>query len=108
MGDDADTLTDRFKLLDSFEVLLKRPVIQDELEKKHIVLIEQYKQDLKNVQVVFIENKQMIDSNDEKAPIYNNLPPIAGSLTWMKSLHLRLAEPIEKLQNLSHEITEKE
>jgi len=70
--DDADTLADRFKLLDSFEVLLKRPVIQDELEKKHIVLIEQYKQDLKNVQVVFLENKPLIDGKDEKAPIYNN------------------------------------
>jgi len=106
--DDADTLTDRFKLLDSFEVLLKRPVIQDELEKKHIILIEQYKQDLKNVQVIFIENKPLIDARDEKAPIYNNLPPIAGALTWMKSLQLRLQEPIDKLQNLSTEITEKE
>lgn len=56
--DDADTLTDRFKLLDQFEDLLKRPVIQDELEKKHIVLIEEYKRDLKNVQRTFIDYKE--------------------------------------------------
>ncbi len=41
--DDVEFLIDRFKLLDSFEVLLKRPVIQDEIEKKHIVLLESYK-----------------------------------------------------------------
>ena len=47
--DDVDILTDRFKLLDSFEILLKRPVIQDEIERKHVVLLESYKEDLKTV-----------------------------------------------------------
>jgi len=55
--DDVETLNDRFKLLDSFEILLKRPVIQDELERKHIVLLESYKDDLKEVQLIFLENK---------------------------------------------------
>ena len=52
--DDSDTIHGRFKLLDSFEGLLSRPIIQDELEKKHIVLIESYKQDLKSVQTIFL------------------------------------------------------
>jgi len=29
----------RFKVLDSFDALLERPVIQDELERKHIALV---------------------------------------------------------------------
>jgi dynein heavy chain len=41
--DDCDTIHGRFKLLDSFEGLLNRPIIQDELEKKHIVLLDLYK-----------------------------------------------------------------
>lgn len=45
--DDCDTVIGKFKLLDSFEGLLNRPNIQDELEKKHITLLELYKQDLK-------------------------------------------------------------
>lgn len=32
--DDCDTIEGKFKLLDSFEGLLNRPIIQDELEKK--------------------------------------------------------------------------
>ena len=41
--DDCDTIIGKFKLLDSFEGLLNRPIIQDELEKKHITLLELYK-----------------------------------------------------------------
>lgn len=55
--DDCDTIHGRFKLLDSFEGLLNRPIIQDELEKKHIVLLDIYKQDLKQVQTIFLEGR---------------------------------------------------
>jgi len=41
--DDCDTIIAKFKLLDSFEGLLNRAIIQDELEKKHITLLELYK-----------------------------------------------------------------
>lgn len=45
---------------------------------------------------------------DDKAPIFDNLPPIAGALTWIKSLQDRIQDPYEKLLNLDSEITEKE
>tara|TARA_B110001450_G_C17398666_1_gene390724 strand:- start:252 stop:452 length:201 start_codon:yes stop_codon:yes gene_type:complete len=32
--DDSDTIIGKFKLLDAFDELLQRPIIQDELEKK--------------------------------------------------------------------------
>ena len=41
--DDSDTIIGKFKLLESFQGLLNRPIIQDELEKKHIILLELYK-----------------------------------------------------------------
>lgn len=47
--DDCDTIIGKFKLLDSFDALLSRPIIQDELEKKQIILLDLYKQDLKKV-----------------------------------------------------------
>lgn len=95
--DDYDTIYGRFKLLDNFEGLLTRPIIADELEKKHIVLLEMYKQDLKQVQSIFLEGKQFVDSMHENAPLFLNMPPIAGALTWCKSLRDRIQEPIEKL-----------
>lgn len=106
--DDLDTLQDRFKLLEQFEVLLRRPLIQDELERKHIVLLECYKEDLRKVQQIFFENKSLVDRGDEKAPVFLNLPPIAAALTWTKSLEDRVREPYQKLQALDSELTEKE
>ena len=38
--DDCSTVYGRFKLLDSFEGLLERPIIQDELEKKYVGLVQ--------------------------------------------------------------------
>lgn len=47
--DDCDTIVGKFKLLDAFEGLLNRPIIQDELERKQVTLLELYKEDLKVV-----------------------------------------------------------
>ena len=106
--DDSNTIYGRFKILESFEALLTRPIIQDELEKKHIVLLEQYKQDLKIVQSLFLEGKKLIDENHVNAPIYNNMPPITGALHFCRSLHERIKEPLEKLSNLGQVICERE
>jgi dynein heavy chain len=106
--DDCDTIIGKFKLLDSFEGLLTRPIIQDELEKKHITLLELYKQDLKTVGAIFMEGKALVDRADERAPISSNLPPIAGALYWTSGLLERIQEPMEKLTQLSQSIQDRE
>jgi dynein heavy chain len=106
--DDTDTLSDKFRLLDSFDDLLKRPIIQDELEKKHIVLIETYKRDLKAVQEVFVTYSKPIAEKVDERVIYKNMPPVAGALNWTKSLRGRISEPFEKLKNISPDIKDKE
>lgn len=106
--DDADTLVDRFNLLDTFEDLLKRPVIQDELEKKHIVLIEDYKQDLKTVQKIFTDFKEHVEQCTDQAPLYDNMPPISGALLWIKSLKDRISGPKDKLSTISPDIVNRE
>jgi len=106
--DDSDTIIGKFKLLDSFEGLLYRPIIQDELEKKHITLLELYKQDLKTVQQIFMEGRTLVDRIDERAPIANNLPPIAGALNWTNGLYERIKEPMERLSTLSQSIQDRE
>lgn len=106
--DDSDTIIGKFKLLDSFEGLLYRPIIQDELEKKHITLLELYKQDLKTVQQIFLEGRSLVDRIDERAPIPNNLPPISGALNWTNGLYERIKEPMERLSQLSQSIQDRE
>lgn len=106
--DDCDTIIGKFKLLDSFEGLLNRPIIQDELEKKQISLLELYKADLKTVAAIFMEGKPLVDARDERSPISNNLPPIAGALNWTGGLRDRVQQPMNKLNLLSASIQDRE
>ena len=57
---------------------------------------------------IFIEGKLLVDKQDEKAPISNNLPPIAGSLNWTKGLLERIKEPMDKLTLLSQSVQDRE
>jgi len=99
--DDCATVYGRFKLLDSFEGLLERPIIQDELEKKYVSLVQSYGYDLKTVQELFLQHR-------DNCPIAWNLPPIAGALTWCRGLVERIHIPMAKLQLLDRSILERE
>jgi dynein heavy chain len=99
--DDCSTVYGRFKLLDSFEGLLERPIIQDELEKKYVSLVQSYGQDLKTVQELFLQYR-------DSCPIAWNLPPIAGGLTWCRGLVERIMIPMNKLHQLERSILERE
>lgn len=106
--DDADTIIGKFKLLDSFEGLLNRPIIQDELEKKQINLLELYKNDLKTVSSIFMEGRGLVDNSDDRSPISTNMPPVAGALNWTTGLMHRIKEPMSKLNSISKSIQERE
>lgn len=95
-------------MLDSFEGLLNRPIIQDELERKQITLLELFKQDLKQTQSIFQEGKVLVERVDERSPISSNMPPIAGALNWTRGLFDRVNEPMERLSQLSASIQERE
>jgi dynein heavy chain len=99
--DDSATIYGRFKLLDSFEGLLERPIIQDELEKKHVLLVQQYGSDLKAVQELFLAQR-------DEPPIPVNLPPVAGSITWCRGIMQRANIPMQNLQMLHRSVLERE
>ena len=106
--DDCDTLVGKFKLLESFEGLLTREIIQDELEKKQITLLELYKQDLKIVNQIFQEGRVLVDRLDENSPISSNMPPIAGAISWTNGLLDRIRDPMERLQDMSQSLQDRE
>jgi len=55
-----------------------------------------------------LEGKVLVDKQHENAPLFKNMPPIAGALTWCKSLRDRISEPLEKLANLGQGIVDRE
>ncbi|OQS01914.1 dynein heavy chain [Thraustotheca clavata] len=99
--DDSKSITSRFKLFDSFDDLLERPIIKNELEKKHTVLIASYSEDLHAVQQIFVEKR-------ENPPIGYNFPPYSGAVAWARGLLDRIAYPMEKLKRLNRTVLERE
>uniref|UniRef100_A0A0G4GMS7 Dynein-1, subspecies f n=1 Tax=Chromera velia CCMP2878 TaxID=1169474 RepID=A0A0G4GMS7_9ALVE len=105
--DDSNTVQGRLKLFESFEGLLERPIIQDELEKKHIVLLGQYKEDLRQCQRIYNQNRGLVDQDADLSPVFANLPPVAGALYWIRSLIQRVDEPMQRLDSFSKGVLEK-
>jgi dynein heavy chain len=50
----------------------------------------------------------LVDKQHETAPLFKNMPPIAGALSWCKSLRDRISEPLDKLANLGQGINDRE
>ncbi|KAF0701432.1 Aste57867_8074 [Aphanomyces stellatus] len=98
-----------FDLIDADETLKamnssgasRRPIVKNELEKKHALLIASYNQDLHAVQQVFVEKR-------DTPPIAYNFPPFAGAVTWCRGLLDRVAYPMEKLKRLNRSVLERE
>jgi dynein heavy chain, axonemal len=99
--EDTSTVIRRFRLLESFDSLISRPIVSDALEKRHAALIEAIDTDLKQVQRIY-------ESSKDSPFIPHNLPPIAGALTWSKSLRDRIDIPINKLKTLDKKILDRD
>jgi dynein heavy chain len=99
--DDTATITGRFKLLDLFDGLLTRPIIQDELEKKHAALVQAIGHDIKVVQELFLSYR-------DAPPIATNMPPISGALDWCRGLVTRIQQPMDCLRRLHKSSMERE
>ena len=99
--EDATTVAARFKLLDSFDSLLERPTIADELDRKYLSLVQDFAKDLKRVQEVFLEYR-------ERPPLSWNLPPQSGALSWCRGLRDRIAEPMSRIRGMSKGLLERE
>ena len=81
--DECTTIASIFKLLDSFEGLLDRGVIATDLERKHLDLVRNYGQDLKEVADMFRETKN-------SPPLNKNAAPHSGRVTWVRGLKERV------------------
>ncbi|CBZ52391.1 hypothetical protein NCLIV_021800 [Neospora caninum Liverpool] len=105
--DDSNTILGRIKLFESFGSLLERPIIKDELEKKHALLLQQYRHDVKEVQKIFREGCTAITQQTGSVPGFANQPPVAGALFWSRALRERVEEPMQRLLVFSKSVQEK-
>ena len=91
--EDCTTVYTSFKLLDSFDVMLQREVIMQDLERKHVDLVQNFGADLKLVLDIFRNLK-------DHPIIGRNMPPVAGSVLWVRGLKERIQDPYERFKSL--------
>jgi len=99
--DDCATVNGCFKLLESFDQVLERPLVNEELENKNLSLLMEFGKDVALVQQEFFE----FQSNPR---IFSNLPPIAGAVTWCRGLLDRVSGPMQKLRHLHKSILDRD
>ncbi|KAK3254170.1 Dynein beta chain, flagellar outer arm [Cymbomonas tetramitiformis] len=92
--DDCTTIAATFKLMDAFEGLLDREIIQADLERKHIDLMRAYGREVITVQNIFTSCK-------DKPLTPKNSAPRSGAVYWVRGLKTRVEEPMAKLKSLS-------
>ena len=92
--DDCPTVGVIFKLLDAFDTLLDREIIQLELEKKQNDLLREYSKDLRLATDAFVSGKG-------RPPVGKNKAPHSGAVAWARSILERIIEPMEKLRSLN-------
>ena len=99
--EDACCIQARFNMFDSFDALLERPNIKEDIEKKFIVLVRTFGNDMLIVQEIFLSRR-------DDPPVSHNKPPVSGAIAWCKSLIARIYNPWVKLQNLPRSTIEME
>lgn len=88
--DDCPSVQSVFKLLDSFDMLIYRDGIRAQVERKYTQLFRMFSEDLDRAYKIFTQRR-------DSPPIFDNMPLVAGSLTWCRGLRERIMEPYKKI-----------
>ena len=83
-----------FELLLNFRDIETREVITKQMEQKFADILHQYSREIDQI-------KKLYEANMGKPPLEKNKPPVAGAITWSRSLFSRLKKTMINIQNRS-------
>lgn len=95
--EEASTVAQSFKLFDSFQGLVERPLIYERLETRYLEVIAMYAADLRVAQDVFV---RLCDD----PPVASHMSPCAGALAWSFGLEARARGPMLKVKRLDKRV----
>lgn len=101
---DRTTPLAKYKLFESFDSLVKRPLIEDDLEQKYVAVVNETLSTLNETQRVFARLRE----NPPVNATTPNQPPVAGSLLWCAGLRARMEAPMTKFKELDASMLERE
>ncbi|XP_057654279.1 dynein beta chain, ciliary-like [Diorhabda carinulata] len=100
--DDCHNLEAIFKFINVIGILLKRPLISEELTAKFHVIIDMFTIELDTI-------KKLYDEGIENGvPLDDYFPPVAGTLMWINNLRLRFMLPTNQFKQIEEDIVKSE
>ncbi|XP_078672103.1 uncharacterized protein LOC144911712 isoform X1 [Branchiostoma floridae x Branchiostoma belcheri] len=88
------TVASQLRLLEVFEGVSSRELVQKHLKDKDRALVSSFTQELLEVKTIF-------NSKVRAPPMHTNLPRTVSKLLWIKGLQARITEPMEKFRRVS-------
>ena len=86
--------TDRsLALLADFEVVMKRDSLKGELDNKYLLILDHFAMDLEMIRKTYEKFKV-------SPPFTRNVPPVAGSIAWVRQLLRKIEAPMMTFQSL--------
>lgn len=99
--DECYTMESLIKLIEVCGTLLQRPIIFVEIKDKLDNILELYSSDLDVVKSIFDQGVTEIQNKGiENFDVDKGFPPVAGTLTWIKKMKMRITKPTEELPNI--------
>jgi len=99
--DECFTLESLIKLIQVCGSLLQRPIIYHEIKDRLNNMLELYNKDLDAVKGIFNSGTDAIARDGlNSLPVDKGFPPVAGALTWIKKMRVRIKRPTEDFPNI--------
>jgi len=90
-SDELKSAEGAFTLLLKFKDIRTRERIENRLRVKYDDILGQYGKELQIMEKLFMEGK-------DNPPIPKNTPPVAGAITWARSIFYRIKAPIDQFK----------
>ncbi|DBA95316.1 TPA: Dynein heavy chain cytoplasmic [Trebouxia sp. C0006] len=90
-----------FELLESFKSIKSRGAIRKQMMNKMNDILQQFRREIDTTTAIFHTLK-------DAPPLTRNMPPVAGSIKWSRSLFARVKQTMQKLQDVEAELLQGE
>ncbi|CAH1797693.1 unnamed protein product [Owenia fusiformis] len=88
------TIGAQLRLLEVFEGISSRELVQQNLRDKDTVLVKAFMQEL-------IQVRNLFNQDNRHPPTHRNMPPVVSKLLWVHALRQRVQIPMEKMKRVS-------
>ncbi|XP_076314624.1 dynein beta chain, ciliary-like [Tachypleus tridentatus] len=105
--EDCTSIEAIFKLLQMFGSLLERPVIKQDFAPYHSRIVQLLEEEVDMVKKIYDQQLENISLNG-KASVHKNMPPVAGTIRWIRELGCRISSLIFEFKQFENIIKQDE